>query len=163
MQKIMRGFWALVLVVAATKTGEAGQATTQFQVSATVLNNCAVSASNLSFGNYSPGSGSPTDMNTNLSVTCTNGLTYTIALDGGGSHSVAARVMTDTNSDTLSYGLYTSNAYTTIWGDGTGGSSTVPGTGNGSAQSIPVYGQIAAAQYVPAGSYQDTISVSVNY
>ncbi len=160
---MMRGGLALLLLVTVTTATEAGQATTQFQVSATVLNNCAVSASNLAFGNYSPGSGSPTNMNTNLSVTCTNGLTYTIALDGGGSHSVAARVMTDTNSDTLNYELFTSNGYTTVWGDGSGGSATVPGTGNGSAQSIPVYGQIAAAQYVPAGAYQDTISVSVNY
>jgi spore coat protein U-like protein len=150
MQKKMRGLAALLIILLAARPAVAGQASATFGVSATVLTNCTVTASNLNFGNYSASAASPTNMSTSLSVTCTNGLAYTVDLNGGNSHS-------------LNYQLYTTNGYASIFGDGTGGTITVSGSGNGSAQSIPVYGQIATAQYVPAGSYSDTISVTVNY
>jgi spore coat protein U-like protein len=136
----------------------------QFNVTATVLNSCAVSASDLAFGTYTAGSGSPLTASTTLLVTCTTSLPYTIALDGGtNTASVAARAMTDGASHNLSYGLYTSSAYTTLWGDGSGGTSTVAGNGSGSAQSVTVYGRIPAAQFVVAGSYSDRITVTVTY
>ena len=138
--------------------------TTTFNVTATVLNNCAVSASDLAFGNYSASSGSPVTATTTLSVTCTASLGYTIALDGGTTTGVvAARAMKDTNSNQLNYGLYTSGAYSTVWGDGTGSTQTVAGTGSGAAQSVTVYGRIPAAQYVAAGSYADRVTVTVTY
>jgi spore coat protein U-like protein len=136
----------------------------QFNVTATVLNSCAVSASDLAFGSYTAGSGSPLTASTTVQVTCTASLPYTVALDGGtNTASVTARAMTDGASHNLSYGLYTSNAYTAVWGDGTGGTSTVGGSGNGSAQSLTVYGRIPAAQFVVAGSYSDRITVTVSY
>lgn len=138
--------------------------TTQFNVTATVLNNCAVSASDLAFGNYSASSGTPVTATTTLSVTCTASLSYSIALDGGTTTGlVAARAMKDANSNQLNYGLYTSGAYTTMWGDGTGATQTVPGTGTGAVQSVTVYGRIPAAQYVAAGSYADRVTVTVTY
>ena len=138
--------------------------TTTFNVTATVLNNCAVSASDLAFGNYSASSGSAVTATTTLSVTCTASLGYTIALDGGTTTGlVAARAMKDAGSNQLGYGLYTSGAYSTVWGDGTGSTQTVPGTGSGSAQSVTVYGRIPAAQYVAAGSYADRVTVTVTY
>jgi spore coat protein U-like protein len=138
--------------------------TAQFNVTATVLNNCAVSASDLAFGNYAPSSGTPVTATTTLSVTCTASLGYTIALDGGTTTGlVAARAMKDAGSNQLTYGLYTSGAYSTIWGDGTGSTQTVAGTGSGVAQSVTVYGRIPAAQYVAAGAYADRVTVTVTY
>jgi spore coat protein U-like protein len=138
--------------------------TTTFNVTASVLNNCAVSASDLAFGNYSASSATPLTATTTLSVTCTASLAYTIALDGGTTTGqVASRAMKDTGSNQLGYGLYTSGAYSTIWGDGTGGTQTVAGTGSGAAQSVTVYGRIPAAQYVAAGSYADRVTVTVSY
>jgi len=164
MQKKTRGLGALLIILSATGSAHAGQATTTFNVTATVLTNCTVSASNLAFGSYTASATSPTNMGTNLSVTCTNGLAYTVNLNGGNTPgTVAARQMSDGNSHVLHYQLYTTNGYSSIFGDGTSGSVTVSGTGSGAAQSIPVYGKIPVAQYVPAGSYSDTISVSVNY
>jgi len=142
----------------------AGSASDQFNVTATVLDNCAVSAGDLAFGNYSASSGTATTASSAIQVTCTAALAYTIALDGGATASdVAARAMSDGASHTLNYGLYTSSGYSTVWGDGTGGTSTVAGTGSGSAQSVTVYGRIPAAQFVAAGSYSDLVTVTVNY
>jgi spore coat protein U-like protein len=145
----------------------AGTASAQFAVTAIVLNTCAVTAGDLAFGNYSANSPSPVTASSALSITCTSGLSYTVALDGGTTTSaVTARAMSDgatPAAHTLNYGLYTSSAYTSIWGDGTSGTATMPGTGNGSAQGMTVYGRIPAAQYVTAGNYTDHVTVTVTY
>jgi spore coat protein U-like protein len=138
--------------------------TAQFNVTATVLDNCAVAASDLAFGNYSASTATPVTATTSISVTCTANLAYAVALDGGTTTGqVTDRAMTDGSSHQLTYGLYTSGSYSTLWGDGTGSSATVPGTGTGSAQSLTVYGRIPAAQYVAAGSYADRVTVTVSY
>ena len=141
--------------------------TTTFNVTATVLNNCAVSASDLAFGNYSASSGSPVTATTTLSVTCTASLGYTIALDGGTTTGVvAARAMKDTNSNQLNYGLYTSGAYSTVWGDGTGGSQIYrdAAPAPNSNISVPIYGCLRAGQRgAMVGSYQETFAVTVNF
>ncbi len=157
-------FAAALLVTGLPSIADAATATAQFNVTATVLNNCAVSATDLAFGNYSASVATPTTATTTLAVTCTNALAYTVALNGGTTtSSVAARAMTDGASHNLNYGLYTTNAYTSIFGDGTGSTVTVAGTGNGAAQNITVYGRIPAGQYVVAGAYTDRVTVTVTY
>ena len=154
---------ALALLLLAQPCRASGSVSAQFNVTATVLDNCAVSAGDLAFGNYSAGTGTAATATSTVQVTCTASLPYTIALDGGAAADVTSRTMSDGASHTLGYGLYTSAAYSTIWGDGTGGTSTVPGTGSGSAQSVTVYGRIPASQFVTAGSYADLVTVTVNY
>jgi spore coat protein U-like protein len=142
----------------------ASQITTTFQVKATVLASCQVSAADLDFGNYAPTTGADTAADTTIDVTCTDGTAYTVALDGGSvMHDVSARAMSDGNSHDLSYGLYTTAGFTTGWGDGTASTATVGGTGNGAAQALTVYGRLPAGQYVPAASYTDQITVTVTY
>lgn len=142
----------------------AGTASGTFNVTATVLNNCSISTADLAFGNYNATTATASTASTTLSVTCTSSLPYTVALDGGSTNAaVAGRAMGDGNGNKLTYGLYTTNAYSTIWGDGTGTTQTQAGTGNGSAQSLTVYGKIPAGQYVKSGSYTDRITVTVAY
>jgi spore coat protein U-like protein len=157
------GILAAFLVCAASPAW-AASVSSQFNVTATVLKNCAVSASDLAFGDYNASSGSPVTASTTVSVTCTAALAYTVALDGGQTtNNVIARAMTDGASHNLSYGLYITNGYGTVWGDGSAGTSTVAGTGNGAAQAVTVYGRIPASQFVAAGSYTDRVTVTVNY
>ncbi|HEY0267562.1 MAG TPA: spore coat U domain-containing protein [Rhizomicrobium sp.] len=143
----------------------AGTATTTFNVTATVMQNCAVSAADLAFGNYDAGSGTAITASTTLQVTCTPSLSYTVALDGGmTTHDPANRAMTDTgHANNLTYGLYTTSGYGTIWGDGTGGTSTQGDIGNGTAKPMTVYGRIPGSQFVPAGGYSDRVTVTVSY
>jgi spore coat protein U-like protein len=146
------------------RPAQAAQTTTTFTVTATVLASCQVTASDLDFGNYAATSGADTTADTTIDVTCTNGTHYTIALDGGSvAQDVAARAMSDGNAHSLSYGLYTSAAFTTAWGDGTGATATVSGTGDGTAQPTTVFGRLPAGQYVPAAPYSDHITVTVTY
>jgi len=134
--------------------------TAMFSVTATGVKDCTVSATNLAFGNYT---GALNTSTSTVSVTCTDGTTYTVGLSAGlaTGATVTSRSMQN-GSALLNYGLYSNSTHTTNWGN-TSATNWVSGTGNGAAQPLTVYGQIPAAQYVTAGSYTDTITVSVTY
>ncbi|WP_445679181.1 Csu type fimbrial protein [Radicibacter daui] len=151
--------------IAVATAAQAGTATDTFNVTATVNNECLVDASDLAFGTYSISSGAPNTASSNISVTCTNGTTYAVALNGGVNGSLATRQMRNTDSGStakLSYQLYTTSAYSTVWGDGSTG-VTQAGTGSGTAQNLTVYGSMPVNQAATPGSYLDTITVTVAY
>jgi spore coat protein U-like protein len=67
----------------------------------------------------------------------------------------------------LNYNLFLDSNRSTIWGDGTGSTSYVSagsllavGTSN---RQYTVYGRVPAGQDRGAGSYTDTIVVTLNY
>ncbi len=68
--------------------------------------------------------------------------------------------------DLLNYNLYTNSSMTSIWGDGTGGTSTVT-LRNINKNNPPiittVYGGIPAGQNVAKGSYTDTLTVTITW
>ena len=158
------------LVLASGAAGAASNpATTTFQVTATVLKACTVSATALAFGNYTPTAGAVTN-SSSISVACTKTSPYTLTLNGGSTAggTIGQRLMTN-GTQTLQYNLYTSTTYATLLGDGTtSGSANVTGTGAGLSvpTTVNVYGKLpdsVANQAVPAGNYTDTITVSVAY
>ena len=132
-------------------------------VTAAVLSSCGVTALPLAFGTYSPSQSSNTTAQTTVAVTCTNGTPYNVGLDAGTGTgaSVASRKLTS-GSNTLTYSLYQDSGYSTVWGNSIG-SNTLTGTGSGLIQTINVYGSVTALQAVPAGSYTDTVTVSLTY
>lgn len=138
---------------------------TTFGVSATVLNTCStVTATAISFGDYDPLSGSNLDSTGNINVTCTSGTPFTIKLNGGLHGSIAQRKMKqDGGNGELMYGLYKDSNHTTVWGDDAAGEA-VTGTGTGSSLQKTVYGRVSGGQSSSnAGSYSDTIVVTVDY
>jgi len=134
-------------------------------VNATVTANCTVSTSALAFGPVNTISGSNVDAAGGISVTCTNGTAWSASagVGAGSGASFAGRRMTS-GANLLNYNLYTSGAYTTVWGDGTASTGLLSGTGTGSVQAVSVFGRVASGQTsVPAGSYADTVAVTVTY
>src|SRR5215470_975860 len=125
--------------------GAANPATTTFQVSATVLKNCTVAATNVAFGNYTPTAGAVA-ANGTVSVKCTKNTAFTVSLDKGttAGGAIAQRLMSDGAGDTLQYNLYTTSGFANVWGDGTGTSVTQGGTGAGlgTAVALTVYGNL---------------------
>ncbi len=132
---------------------------------------CSVSATAVGFGSYNPLSSLNTDATGTVTVTCSGLLSvlvgYEVLLSRGGAGSYTPRRMSS-GANTLNYNLYTNITRTTIWGDNTGGSSRVTGsilvqllvpTSNNHT----VYGRIPALQNAAAGSYADSITVTVNY
>lgn len=127
-----------------------------------------VSATAMSFGNYNASSPTATTANATITVSCVNPANdldvFTIALSKGSSSTYSPRTLTS-GANTLNYNIFTTSGFASIWGDGTGGSVTVNynGAGNPNSLSYTAYGRIPAGQYVPAGSYADTITVTVTY
>lgn len=167
----LSGAFAAAMLAGAAGSAGAATATTTFTVTATVLKYCTVSSTNLAFGNYTPSTGALTNTAT-VTYACTNGTPITsIALNVGTTTgaTMAQRLMSNGASGTLQYNLYTTNAYTSIWGDGTGGSVTQAGTtgsGLGTNSTLTVYGKLpdgATNQAAAPGSYTDTITVTINY
>jgi spore coat protein U-like protein len=146
------------LLAAIPSAASAGTAATSFTVSATVADSCTVSAAALDFGSYTVTSASAAT--TTVTVTCTNDTAYHVALSDGGNFTTTRRMVSNV-TNFLEYELYTNEGRTTRWGNTE--ATDVDGTGNGSAQALTVYGLVPSGQFVTAGSYTDTIDVTVTY
>lgn len=139
--------------------------TTTFTVSASIVADCNLSATNLVFGTYDAASGSPLDAASSISVYCSNGLAYDVALNvGSGGGTFATRTLVS-GGNTLNFNLFSNAARSSIWGDGTGSTATVSGTGAGllTATTHSVYGRVASGQDRAIGSYASTITVTVTF
>ena len=143
--------------IAATATGN-------FQVRITIQESCIVASTNpLDFGSQNVLAAN-VDQTTTLSVQCTPGTAYNIGLDAGtgAGATEALRKMTGPGAATVDYSLYQDSGRTTLWGN-TVPTTTVAGSGNGAAQPYTVYGRVPPQTTPAAGSYVDTITVTVTY
>lgn len=155
---------AALAVLAPCAAFAAGSDTDSFQVTATVLASCDVTASDLAFGNYDPVAAANLDAETALSVTCTNGTPYNVgmSLGNGAGASMATRRMTKSGgTQTLGYVLYQDSNRSVLFGNT--GTDRLAGTGNGTANTVHLYGRVPMQQAAPAGSYTDTIVVTVSW
>lgn len=161
--RILAGLFVLFMnqiTWAATTTGS-------LPVSATVINNCLIgTVVPVAFGNYDPTSPTANIAGQGtIPVTCTLGDSYTIGL-GPGTFSGAAvttRRMTGTTPAGLAYSLNQDVARTINWGNTPGTDTPAAVTGTGSSISVNVYGKINAGQAVAAGSYADTVVITVTF
>lgn len=104
-----------------------------------------------------------------IRIACPAGQIFYVALNAGTTPgtSMAQRLLSNGTS-TLGYNLYWSTAYTTVMGDGTGGSVSGYGFGLGLANplTLSVYGQLPDSpsnRAAPAGTYTDTITVTTTF
>jgi spore coat protein U-like protein len=163
-RRARRSHWGLAAFAAACAIAAPARADDDddaFQVTATVLATCEVTAQDLAFGDYDPIAASNLDAATTLSLTCTNGTPYELAMSVGGGESTAARYMLD-GAEQLAYVLYQDPSRTTLWGVNDG-VDTFGGTGTGAPVNIDVFGRIPMQQAAPAGAYADTITVTVTW
>jgi spore coat protein U-like protein len=143
----------------------AGTATSTFAVQAVINSACNVTATTLNFGAYDPTSATPLDAASAISVYCTWGTPFTVALNvGTGGGTFSARTMTN-GGNSLNYNIYLDAARTQVWGDGSGSTVTASGTGSGllTANLLNVYGMVPIAQDKATGTYASTITVTVTY
>jgi spore coat protein U-like protein len=157
-----------VLLVAAGTASAASTRTTTLNISAVVNPNCLVGTSgDINFGTFD-GTAAKTG-SADVEVRCSNLTLYTVKLSAGGG-TFAQRLLSGSGSNKLQYNLYTSGALSTIWGDGTAGTSTLGGTGSGMSstqvKTHRVFGELpnsVANQDAPTGSYTDAVTVTVEY
>lgn len=132
---------------------------------------CEVSASGVNFGIYSPDALSDSDSTGTITLRCSNLVSllvpYSIALSSGFGASYSNRALVGAVNN-LQYQLYSDSARSMVWGDGSGGTTTVDGVVLLQAiipleTDIVVYSRIPALQETAAGDYTDTIIVTVTF
>jgi len=120
---------------------------------------CTVSTTSVAFNPYDVFNTLNNDITGTVTVRCNPSQAYTLSLSKGAG-TYASRSLVN-GPFILGYNLYTDAARTTIWGDGTSGTSTV--SGNAKNATHTVYARIPARQNARMGSYTDTIVVTITY
>jgi spore coat protein U-like protein len=151
----------LVTALAAGLASGAAWAETKssnFQVGVDVAATCSITAADMTFSQITTGTTSSTDAASDLTVNCSDGAPYAIALSNGNNFSGGRRL---TNGKTfINYALYQDPNRSSDWTT----TSPLNFVGSGSNQIHTVYGRILAGQSVPnMGSYADTIVATVTY
>ena len=127
---------------------------------------CTISSTPLVFGTYNVFAVTPLDSTGSVTLHCTaTDKDIVITLDRGGAPTFNPRRMLN-GAEQLDYNLYLDAARTTIWGDGTGGTQTFANhnpQGNNRDIVLPIYGRIPAGQDVRAGTYTNTITVTIQF
>lgn len=137
---------------------------------------CNVSApGTINFLTYTPASGTPAIASTAVTLTCTHvgggaqSIDWSMTLSNGSSNNCNARTMRKA-SDTLRYNIYQDSIAGGIWGNPgcatfpAGNFKVGPGTGNNSRSvTRTLYGQVPISQFVPAGTYSDTLTITISY
>lgn len=173
-------FLIAVLAVAITVPAFAATKTATLNVTATVINNCKITTTDVVFGNYDPvvvnaAAGADIFQNGSVVVTCTkNAPGVWVDLDNGQNAASAGfgmtRAMKNGAANYLSYDLYKTNPNPgpgTVWGAGNpaaagAGLAVTPG-GVGAPNTLTVYGRCIKGQDPSAGAYADLITATVNY
>jgi len=126
---------------------------------------CTISVTSVAFGNYNVFTTTADDSTGTITYRCnSSAMNISISLSDGSSSTYSPRTLRK-GSEVLQYNLYRNAARTTIWGNGTGGTSvyTSANPPNNSNVSVTIYGRIPAQQDVSAGSYSDTVSAVINF
>lgn len=130
-------------------------------VQVTVQEACSIAGTTIDFGTYTGGQQAALDAQGAVTYSSCAAGTLTIALDGGSAGNVAARTMGNGNGGNINYQLYRNSARSQIWGSA-GDAQQIVLLESGSG-SVPVYGRIAAGQTVAAGTYTDTVNVTMTF
>jgi spore coat protein U domain-containing protein, fimbrial subunit CupE1/2/3/6 len=131
-----------------------------FTASANVTSQCSVSASTLDFGTVGLLTAN-TDNTSALTVQCASGVAYQVGLDNG-QHATGTTRRLQGPGGFVTYELYRNATRTQRWG-ATLNNDTVAGSGNGGNQALTVYGRVPGQTTPSAGTYNDTITVTVTY
>lgn len=158
---------AALLLAAMGGHGQAASPTIgSLSVTLTIEDDCVLeSGSTLDFGTHGVFASALTG-EADLLVTCTAGTDYFIGLGAGANPStpgdVDTRRMLAGASDYIGYQLYKEDTLTNVWGDS--GAERVSATGDGTQQTQTVYGEVPVPATVPpAGTYSDTVTVTISF
>ncbi len=167
---------AIALALCAGSFAASAQtATTNMAVSATIAGSCTLLANPLAFSVYDPAAVADLDASSTIVLTCTTGTGSALALGQGlyasGTGLATQRRLRAGAANNLNYSIFqpasiTPNAacaHTDAWGTGTvvGQALAVGAAASGTSRTYNVCGRIPALQAQPAGTYLDTVVVTV--
>ncbi len=120
---------------------------------------------------FAPYQSTTRDATGSITVTCSvlvaESVSYNIRLGLGGQAVGTQRQMVSSGS-LLRYNLFCTNGFSQVWADGLGGTCAPTGRAQVPValplvSTYTVYGRIPAGQFVAAGTYLDTVTITVLY
>ena len=168
MKKSLLVFGIVAVASLSAKGGQAATDTAQFSNTITINTNCTIDATGtgLDFGTHGVLT-SVIQVNTSFTVQCTTGLTYDIGLDGGtNGGTTTTRTLYGGGGggpETVNYKMFSDAGHSQNWGNTVATDTPAQSTGNGAAQSHTVYGQVPVQATPTAGTFNDTITITVTF
>jgi spore coat protein U-like protein len=121
-------------------------------------------ATNVAFGNYDPITAAPLTSQGSISYNCPPPTTASVTINRGGSSTYQPRAMSQPGvPDRLQYNLYIDPGFTTVFGDGTEGTSGLALPSTHGTQTLAIYALLFPNQDIPAGTYTDALIVTFNF
>jgi spore coat protein U-like protein len=160
---VLAGLTVLGMLGMARPALATGSAMATINIGVTVEASCTLTETDASLSAYQASSTSDDQASGSLSWECNAGTTPTsISLDWGHNALAGQRIAEDTPStDQLSYNIYQDSGDSTLWGDGTNASSVYDTTTGSGTQDF--YVDVPKNQWGPSGSFQDTVTATLNY
>ena len=154
----------LAMALGASDMAQAATQTPTLTVSTSIPTSCTTATvTNVTFG--SPATLAVAADNTasgTLQITCTVGGTYTVIADNGSNYSGSSRRMRKGVSTAyLTYGLFTDASRVNAFPTTTGAATVISGTGN--PVTTTLYAVLNAQSATEAGSYTDSVQLTVTY
>ena len=128
---------------------------------------CRVTTTGINFGAYDVFAAVPSDTAGTVTVACDRNPPTDVTISIGASPTSGGfnpRQMRGTSgTDRLNYNLYTSSSMSTVWGDGSAGTSTVllRKVNRNRPETATIYGRIPPGQNVSVGAYFDSVTVTI--
>ena len=125
---------------------------------------CTVTTTSVNFGSYNVFDMTPTDSTGTVTLNCNGGAkNVQVEISRGGAPTFFSRFMSR-SFEVLFYNLYQNAARTIIWGDGAGAPPYYAGDpANNTDVRLTIYARVPPGQDVSAGTYNDTVTVTVQY
>ena len=151
-------------------TSYAATDTATMAVTTSVSMSCTITAGAMTFVSYNPTAAADNDATATITSTCTTGGAAVITMGEGGRAQVGStatiplRAMFNGSEGTpedLLYHLYSDSAGGTVWGNTAETGKAI--TADGTAQAFTAYGRIPKNQTVGAGSFSDSVTVTLTY
>jgi spore coat protein U-like protein len=152
---------ALALSCTLAAPVQAGTSTSTLAVRVVVQPSCTVAGATLDFGSYTSGqTGSLTGFTQIAYSNCPAGQ-LRFQLDGGTNGTTTARRLANGSGGLLNYGIYRDSARTQNFGQA--GDSRLIDLAAAGSGNVSVYGLIPAGQAVAAGTYTDTVVITLDF
>jgi len=156
---------AAMIVVRTASISATGSVPAPLSANATVINNCKITTSDLTFTSYDPLAASDVTGTGTVTIACTKGASPTVALSVGANPTHATGTTRAFNNGTsyLSYEIYKDSNYATVWGDAGSAVLTAGAAPDKNGRSFTAYAKIPAGQDIVAGTYSDGMTATVNF
>ena len=128
---------------------------------------CSVTTTGINFGAYDVFAAVPSDTAGTVTVACDRNPPTDVTISIGPSSTSGGfqprRMRHASQADRMNYNLFTTASMTTVWGDGSAGTSTVllRKVNRNRPVTTTIYGRIPPGQNVSVGVYSDSVTVTI--